>query len=1033
MIKLDREQYTGYIEQSVKGHNIRLHGKVLALYESDRTATFRADNGVTRSGIPMECIELDESVVDKVVGGLKKAASFLQSNFRKIGGLVRSVWKGKVIPCINSVMIGQYAARDMIPAAVGFIPSDETSEIARQMKAMIAARDAEPDPDEGKDINAFWRQVMDYIKNTTNEAERADMGMSDVKDAYFHVLSESAEGRRSAKFLKHNAAFNRFWGENTLNEGDTPANILSLFKENNIPDVGMSDIVRVIALQLKLAFKVGEFDIANNPETQASIAKTAQQQVADQLPQLQQSAAYMNADEKGKHDMVIKLYWSKYSDILAHSGGFGGDDVKSKQMIATEKPVMIWGAPGIGKTSIVRQVIGQFRKQYHKNTSIIDTVLSSMNADDFKLSMPDKDPYGQMRTYEAPISWLPVWHPSGDIEIDSLRNKNANSIVDSNVEDSNGNKINAQNIDNANGSDKVGKDGKVGIYTGDADEHNYQKFAASAGKNMSGDNAEAWLSDLTQMASSSDFIGGAEGGKAAQAHDGGILFFDEISRATKPVMNVIMNLINDRKLGEWNLGSHWIITAAGNRFFDMGGNVQSTWEPAYGTRFTQMNFVPTFEDWIKWAQGYNMDLEGNYSKENKSVPRIDADIIEYLISKNTDGLNNAWYENRSEKDNAGDENHKSLTQATPRSWQTASDTIWHNVMNLGNGDSYTDDFGSYKLDPDDKTKIMQKIVGTSAGNQWDMWKKQDQYFTPECMKNVWNTGNTAGVPTEILGDDAAVLKYMYSHKDVAYFLSGKTASKIQEIMETAGDENTFMTKVSKIKTKAGDMSISEQILLGMPISTNKEQGKLSLDNYATLLDCLLKKRSMPTEWLNITAQQYGNMLMYVMRIFLSRFPSVIEKVRTDFILGKALAPLCQAHAAKADGWNEGIDVDGYMYYTDSEGNNGKWEHKVYNCCTPEAYPYFMWMKMFDNAVTKKTTIEELNTLVSLNNQFTSKIGKFLNAFLLKQKSTKDADSYSKKSITAPDGSKQYLLSITRNGEPFDPKKAQKEAEKNAEV
>lgn len=54
-------------------------------------------------------------------------------------------------------------------------------------------------------------------------------------------------------------------------------------------------------------------------------------------------------------------------------------------------PMMVWGAPGIGKTAIIHSILKELSEDpdiNHKLTCI-DTCLSKMDYDDFSLSVPD--------------------------------------------------------------------------------------------------------------------------------------------------------------------------------------------------------------------------------------------------------------------------------------------------------------------------------------------------------------------------------------------------------------------------------------------------------------------------------------------------------------------------------------------------------------------------------------------------------------------------------------------------------------------
>lgn len=86
---------------------------------------------------------------------------------------------------------------------------------------------------------------------------------------------------------------------------------------------------------------------------------------------------------------------------------------------ADERPLMIWGAPGIGKTAIVKAV----QKQY--GGRLIDVQLTTYAPEDFFL--PERDPgtEGNLRSRRAtriPQGWLPLYHESEGEEGDKAAN-----------------------------------------------------------------------------------------------------------------------------------------------------------------------------------------------------------------------------------------------------------------------------------------------------------------------------------------------------------------------------------------------------------------------------------------------------------------------------------------------------------------------------------------------------------------------------------------------------------------------------------
>ena len=119
------------------------------------------------------------------------------------------------------------------------------------------------------------------------------------------------------------------------------------------------------------------------------------------------------------------------------------------------------------------------------------------------------------------------------------------------------------------------------------------------------------------------------GGDGSGNGKGGFIFVDELSRVAPDVMEVFMGLVQDRQLGKSYLASKWMFVFASNRISDMGDRGERVdWEAAYTGRFSHVNFVPTFEEWLIWATG----------KDSKGRQRIEPIIVDFLKEHP-----NMWY------------------------------------------------------------------------------------------------------------------------------------------------------------------------------------------------------------------------------------------------------------------------------------------------------------------------------------------------------------------------------------------------------
>ena len=170
--------------------------------------------------------------------------------------------------------------------------------------------------------------------------------------------------------------------------------------------------------------------------------------------------------------------------------------------------LLIWGAPGIGKTAILMNVLKSLPNGDKMN--LVVKTLSNETPDNFTLpKYVEID--GQEKATDVPKTWLPVYKPTGDPAKDQI-------------------------LDDACGQ--------------------------------------------------------------------GLLFIDELSRATPQVLNVILPIVNEGIFNGYKLGSNWVIIVASNRAEDeMSG--QSDIGNALGNRFRQVYYEPTAKSWMQWAKNEN--------------------------------------------------------------------------------------------------------------------------------------------------------------------------------------------------------------------------------------------------------------------------------------------------------------------------------------------------------------------------------------------------------------------------------------------
>lgn len=281
----------------------------------------------------------------------------------------------------------------------------------------------------------------------------------------------------------------------------------------------------------------------------------------DRLIKESTESDYANLVENFKTVNEVKLHTedpeAKYNIIV--------DDVELKEEIRMSlmdhdlARLMIWGAPGIGKTAILMNVLEEMRVSFPDYRLIVKT-LSNETPDNFTLPKYI-DVEGQEFATDVPKTWLPVYKPSGD------------PIQDKKLDEMCGN---------------------------------------------------------------------------------GLLFIDELSRATPQVLNVVLPLVNEGIFNGYKLGSGWTIICASNRAEDeMAG--QSSIGNALANRFTQLHYEPTIHTWRKWAD------------KQKFMSPLLLQWLSMPESENMSGGKFYYMDPNEDMDSAS----PTTLMCTPRSWTNA--------------------------------------------------------------------------------------------------------------------------------------------------------------------------------------------------------------------------------------------------------------------------------------------------------------------------------------------------------------------------
>ena len=245
--------------------------------------------------------------------------------------------------------------------------------------------------------------------------------------------------------------------------------------------------------------------------------------------------------------------------------------------------VFIWGAPGIGKSTIPKAIVKAWNEKkgdvLHKKALMV-VQCGDLTIDGFSLPIPME------KSIEDYLNERPVL------------------------------------------KDKVASQG-ISLDTLEKIKKNMHKVSAEAPKTW----LPAFKMDATQEEIDvlNDIANGYleiknKDGKIVKTEttEGGILLFDEFFRANEEVFKIMMQIILNREYSGYMLGNKWGILCCSNRPED-DEEVRSGFEKTGAVVGTRMlagayNFIPSFDEWKKWAVS-----EGGFDAITLEFLKFDTD------------------------------------------------------------------------------------------------------------------------------------------------------------------------------------------------------------------------------------------------------------------------------------------------------------------------------------------------------------------------------------------------------------------------
>jgi hypothetical protein len=268
---------------------------------------------------------------------------------------------------------------------------------------------------------------------------------------------------------------------------------------------------------------------------------------------------------------------------------------------------------------------------------------------------------------------------------------------------------------------------------------------------------------------------GEEGNAKANGPDGmgGMIFMDELSRASEAIRNIALKFVLDRELdGGWKLGSKWTIFAASNRQEDDLTNSQD-FGTALGNRFQQVNYVPDTKTYGKYASSQT---------DSSGVAVFDPLIISFL----------QWSKG---KEFFHKMDSRAVAFPSPRSWEKAA-IAWKNLKREAEAEGY--DLTNKMIEDEALAPNVGKEAATAFMAYYLLSKKID-------LKNlykVYTDPDNAPLPSRTRGGDSEY------ELDVAYILASAVA------YEHRGKEltETELENLVKYAVRVNNSTVAMQIM-----------------------------------------------------------------------------------------------------------------------------------------------------------------------------------------------------------------------------
>ena len=354
MSKNDKLNVSVTILHEMDNVQYKISGNLIGINENSNTCTIRFKNGRVESGIPMEDVYISEGLLDTVKKYGKKFATWL---VKKVKGLVAFCnLDGEMDEnCFFSpVNILARQSNGTLPSACTFYPTQNIIEQAEAAGiSVVLPDDNELSQDEKDEIEGIERFWTRVMNIAGTTDKTIEESIQYVNEAYYH---------NSALYNKLNEVWSLGGPKDELGRDDLDGEWVNTeeLKEKLKKSIRNQ-------LQLPNKFMPSNFD---DDEVDPDLAKWAEDYVEDEN------------EENKKFNVPL-----------------------------------IWGAPGIGKTAIVKEIVNSFKDNPDTpmNLYFYSVFCAGLDSDSFRLPAPvDRDEAKGVKDLyfgQGVICWLPMYRP----------------------------------------------------------------------------------------------------------------------------------------------------------------------------------------------------------------------------------------------------------------------------------------------------------------------------------------------------------------------------------------------------------------------------------------------------------------------------------------------------------------------------------------------------------------------------------------------------------------------------------------------